>query len=119
MSEAWNEEDLRADIVSVWGEHGAHADVFDWMVKRISELERECEAWHHAYDLLAERRVDDIEELEAKLAAQKDLVRQYADYLSELRDAARAVVNSPYVRDAEAKTVNELGRLLESGHDDE
>lgn len=33
----WNEDNLRADIVSVWGEHGAHVDVFDHMLKRLRE----------------------------------------------------------------------------------
>lgn len=28
----FNEDSLRAAIVSVWGEHGAHADVFDHIV---------------------------------------------------------------------------------------
>ena len=29
---SFNEDSLRADIVKVWGEHGAHIDVFDHML---------------------------------------------------------------------------------------
>lgn len=34
----WDERNLRADIVSVWGAHGAHADVFDFMLAEIKAL---------------------------------------------------------------------------------
>jgi hypothetical protein len=36
--EGFNEHTLRADIVSVWGEYGAHVDVFDFMVAEIVNL---------------------------------------------------------------------------------
>jgi len=29
----FNEDSLRADIVKIWGEHGAHIDVYDMIVK--------------------------------------------------------------------------------------
>ena len=32
-ADTWNEDDLRAAIVSVWGEHGAHVDVFDHILR--------------------------------------------------------------------------------------
>lgn len=31
----FDEHQLRADIVRVWGEHGAHADVFDYMAAHV------------------------------------------------------------------------------------
>lgn len=33
MPELFNEDTLRAEIVKVWGEHGAHVDVFDHILK--------------------------------------------------------------------------------------
>lgn len=33
--EIFNEQSLRADIVKQWGEHGAHIDIFDMMLKRV------------------------------------------------------------------------------------
>lgn len=35
--ERFDEKRLRADIVSVWGEYGAHVDVFDYMLKELRE----------------------------------------------------------------------------------
>jgi len=37
-TDTFDEKRLRADIVSAWGEYGAHADVFDFMVKEIERL---------------------------------------------------------------------------------
>lgn len=37
MAKIFNEDSLRADIVGVWGEHGAHIDVFDHMLKKATE----------------------------------------------------------------------------------
>lgn len=36
-SAAFNEHVLRAEIVSRWGEHGAHADVYDHMARLATE----------------------------------------------------------------------------------
>lgn len=36
---SFDEQALRADIIKVWGEFGAHVDVFDQMLKRVAELE--------------------------------------------------------------------------------
>ena len=35
----FNEETLRAEIVSKWGEYGAHTEVFDFMVAEIKRLQ--------------------------------------------------------------------------------
>lgn len=40
-TDLFNEDTLRAAIVDRWGEHGAHADVFDHMLKLISKLEND------------------------------------------------------------------------------
>jgi transposase len=37
----FNEDSLRDDIQKVWGEHGAHVEVFDFMLDRIAKLERQ------------------------------------------------------------------------------
>ncbi len=34
----FNEKNLRADIVSMWGEYGSHVGVFDLMTKEIERL---------------------------------------------------------------------------------
>jgi hypothetical protein len=36
----WNEQNLRKSIAGVWGEHGAHIDVADFMVREIARLRR-------------------------------------------------------------------------------
>lgn len=33
-------EKLRADIVSVWGEYGAHVELFDMLVREVNELKK-------------------------------------------------------------------------------
>jgi hypothetical protein len=38
VSELFDERKLRAAIVAVWGEHGAHVDVFDHMLTRMAKL---------------------------------------------------------------------------------
>lgn len=45
----FNEDSLRADIVKVWGEFGAHTDVFDFVVKKArqaSDYALLLGAWH-------------------------------------------------------------------------
>lgn len=32
MTERFDEQTLRRDIVSIWGPSGAHVDLFDWLV---------------------------------------------------------------------------------------
>jgi hypothetical protein len=44
MSNLFNEASLRAAIVSVWGEHGAHIDVFDHMLGLIATADPVLEA---------------------------------------------------------------------------
>lgn len=39
----FNEDNLREAIVSVWGEHGAHVDLFDFMLKVIGSSGDEIE----------------------------------------------------------------------------
>lgn len=41
MSGVFDEHTLRADIAARWGEHGAHIDVFDYMVREIERLRAE------------------------------------------------------------------------------
>lgn len=41
----FDESSLRADIVEKWGEHGAHAEVFDIMLAEIERLRAEVAAW--------------------------------------------------------------------------
>ena len=41
----FDENSLRADIVKVWGENGAHIDVFDHMLKTLREVQV-----HHGSD---------------------------------------------------------------------
>lgn len=38
MVDLFNENSLRADISKTWGEHGAHIDVFDMMLKKMKEV---------------------------------------------------------------------------------
>lgn len=38
-AEIFNEESLRKEIVSVWGEYGAHTEVFDMVLKKVRILE--------------------------------------------------------------------------------
>jgi hypothetical protein len=37
--EIFNEHTLRTEIAKTWGEYGAHVDVYDTLLKRLSELE--------------------------------------------------------------------------------
>lgn len=37
----FNEQTLRDEIVAKWGEYGAHAEVYDDLLKRLAELEAE------------------------------------------------------------------------------
>lgn len=58
----FTEQNLRGDIASVWGEHGAHIDVFDAMLAMIakSSAEREIgEGWEPA-DGVVIRHDDDL-----------------------------------------------------------
>jgi 7,8-dihydro-6-hydroxymethylpterin-pyrophosphokinase len=41
MSDIFDEQALRRDIVAKWGPAGAHVDVLDTMVRRIADLEAE------------------------------------------------------------------------------
>ena len=43
-SEVFDENSLRADIVKVWGEHGAHTDVFDHMLRLLREAQADVSA---------------------------------------------------------------------------
>ena len=52
-SEVFDENSLRADIVKVWGEHGAHTDVFDHMLRLLREAQAGVDAaapfsWRHS-----------------------------------------------------------------------
>lgn len=38
-TKAWTEQDMRADLVKVWGEHGAHVTMFDWILSMNADLE--------------------------------------------------------------------------------
>lgn len=40
MPDRFDEQKLLADIVSVWGAHGAHADLARWMIGEITQLRK-------------------------------------------------------------------------------
>ena len=39
MTGVFNEQSLRAEVVKVWGEHGAHTLVYDALLRRLEALE--------------------------------------------------------------------------------
>jgi hypothetical protein len=41
MPKIFDEEALREDIVKVWGEYGAHVEVFDFLVKKAKERDQD------------------------------------------------------------------------------
>lgn len=54
----FDQKALRAAIVRVWGEHGAHVEVFDHMVRKIDQLQLDLiEAQNPGIDMDQVRRI--------------------------------------------------------------
>ena len=93
----FNEDSLRADIVKVWGEHGAHVDLFDFMVKAIRSSGDEIER------LRGDSMSDDIvtvEDLIARLGhrdAMTFLVAENIRHREEIERLRELIRN--YIRD--------------------
>ena len=41
--EIFNEQKLRAEIAKTWGEHGAHIEVYDMLLKKANVIKSVCE----------------------------------------------------------------------------
>lgn len=62
--DTFNEKRLRADIVATWGAHGAHADVFDTMMKEIEQLREQRICDGDALHLLMDETDDLVTEID-------------------------------------------------------
>ena len=67
-SKIFNEDSLRAAIVTVWGEHGVHAEIFDMMRQHIKNLE--------AAQKLNEKAFDTMEIKATHYKMQLDLIKE-------------------------------------------
>lgn len=54
--EIFNEYSLLEDVISKWGEYGAHADLVKFMIneirslrQKVTDLESEKDSWHKLY----------------------------------------------------------------------
>lgn len=60
---SWTEQDMLADLIKVWGEFGAHADMFRWILRMNAELKEQNIQKTLRIDALKQH----IEEIEDKL----------------------------------------------------
>lgn len=63
----FDESTLRADIVRVWGEHGAHVDVFDHMLRLTEPMTSN----------MLQARLDKLDRIEAKVPELIEWARSY------------------------------------------
>lgn len=75
MSELFNEDKLRAEIVKTWGEYGAHAEAFDMLRKRLQSREHDFETMRSMRD----KAQDALRESEGALGAANRNVERLVD----------------------------------------
>ena len=67
-AQTFNEDSLRADIIDRWGEHGAHADVYDRILNELDLVREDRDRWLELSVKLLEansRSLDLADELDA------------------------------------------------------
>lgn len=101
----FDEHRLRQDIVATWGEHGAHIDVFDHMLKQINVLKSKLGG------ITAD---NGSKQLRRDVAHKEAVIEKHQMELHRLRDGLRRLKNQDY---DSGYTAEEYADAMLSGHE--